>query len=154
LLTNAVKFTPNSGRVTLSLERESEEAVLTVEDTGQGIEPDFLPQVFEMFRQADAGSTRTHGGMGIGLALVRQLTELHGGVVTAPSEGVGRGARFVVRLPLYTATPFAVQEPVAPPERGLAGTCILVVDDTPDTYDMLRVLLESEGAEVVTAASG
>jgi len=101
LLQNAVKFTPEGGAVTVRLERDGCEARLVVEDTGQGMDPTFLPDVFEMFRQADAGLSRRHGGMGIGLALVRQLVDLHGGKVRAESEGLGRGSRFTVWLPLH-----------------------------------------------------
>lgn len=100
LLQNAVKFTPEGGRVAARLERAGGEARLVVEDSGQGLEPEFLPELFEMFRQVDARTSRRHGGLGIGLALVRQLAELHGGRVTAESEGLGRGARFTVWLPL------------------------------------------------------
>ena len=155
LVNNAVKFTPKGGRVSVSLNREGDEATLVVEDSGQGIDADFLPHVFEMFRQADSRSTRRHGGLGVGLALVRQLTELHGGKVEAYSQGPGSGARFTVRLPL---------ESQRVEERGaglplqttgeLAGAHILVVDDTQDSLDMLRFLLRGEGATVETASSG
>jgi PAS domain S-box-containing protein len=111
LLSNAVKFTPEGGRVEVRLRREGERAVLEVEDTGQGIEPDFLPHVFERFRKAEGGS---HGGLGLGLAIVRYLVELHGGRVEARSEGVGRGATFTVRLPVAHAHAEA-----APAERHL-----------------------------------
>ncbi|HYO99217.1 MAG TPA: HAMP domain-containing sensor histidine kinase, partial [Pyrinomonadaceae bacterium] len=100
LLSNAVKFTPEGGRVEVSLKRAGEQAEIVVKDNGVGISPDFLPHVFEHFRQADSTSTRTHGGLGIGLAIVRRLIELHGGTVTVESEGEGRGAAFLIRLPL------------------------------------------------------
>ena len=100
LLQNAVKFTPEGGRVTARLQRAGNEARLSIEDTGQGLEPGLLPNLFQMFRQADSRANLRHGGLGIGLALVRQLVELHGGRVEAESEGPGRGARFTVWLPL------------------------------------------------------
>jgi signal transduction histidine kinase len=100
LLSNAVKFTPEGGRVEVSLKRAGEQAEIVVRDNGTGISPDFLPHVFEHFRQADSTSTRTHGGLGIGLAIVRRLIELHGGTVAVESKGEGRGATFRIRLPL------------------------------------------------------
>jgi signal transduction histidine kinase len=113
LLHNAVKFTPAGGRVTLRQERDGGEARLIVEDTGQGLEAGFLPDLFEMFQQADSGMSRQHGGMGIGLALVRQLVELHGGRVRAESEGPDRGARFTVWLPLARSeAPAGIEQPV------------------------------------------
>lgn len=154
LLNNAVKFTPPGGRITIRLRLEEPDAVFVVEDTGQGIEPGFLPHIFEMFRQADPSTTRAHTGMGIGLALVRQLVELQGGSVSAASAGRGRGARFSVRLrasldekPVVMAIPRAVQ-------RSLDGMRVLVVDDSEDTADMLRRFLESDGAIVATANGG
>lgn len=156
LVNNAVKFTPRGGRVSVILSREDDEAKIVVEDTGQGIDPDFLPCIFDMFRQSDSGITRRHGGLGIGLALVKQLVELHGGEVEACSDGLGRGARFTVRLPLYTME--AEQERAASSlvKAGteLPGANILVVDDSEDSLEMLRLLLTSEGATVTTAADG
>jgi PAS domain S-box-containing protein len=155
LAANAVKFTPKGGRVSVTVGREGEEAVLRVEDTGQGIELKFLPHVFEMFRQAEASSTRTHGGMGIGLALVHQLAELHGGRVDAQSEGLGHGARFTVWFPLQTVSQIPHMTAIAPAVEGeLRGARILVVDDTQDSLEMLSFLLKSEGAAVETAMSG
>jgi signal transduction histidine kinase len=153
LLHNAVKFTPGGGRVVVRLHQEGERARLEVEDTGLGLDPDFLPDLFEMFRQAEAGSSRRYGGLGIGLALVRQLVELHGGEVRAESEGLGRGARFTVWLPLRR---FSGEAAAAPPgEAGsLAGVRVLVVDDSEDTVWMLTRLLETEGAEIAAATSG
>ncbi|HEY6066153.1 MAG TPA: ATP-binding protein [Thermoanaerobaculia bacterium] len=155
LLSNAVKFTPAGGRVRLALTRTGNEARLVVSDTGEGIEAGFLPRVFDVFRQAEGGTVRRHGGMGIGLALVRQLAELHGGRVEAFSAGVGRGATFTVTLPLEES-PAAEgasrtsrdSRPVIPEVR------VLVVDDSPETVASLRDLLESEGARVSTALSG
>lgn len=156
LLANAIKFTPDSGKITVNLSREGREAKLAVGDTGQGIDPGFLKHIFEMFRQGDAGTTRRHGGMGIGLALVRQLVELHGGRVEARSEGVGRGACFSVWLPLDAAAPEAATRPAAreAASQGLAGLRLLVVDDTPDAVAALQDMLELEGALVTTATSG
>lgn len=152
LLNNAVKFTPVGGTVTIRLSSERGRARITVEDTGPGVEPQFLPHVFEMFRQADASSSRPHGGMGIGLALVKQLIELHGGTVAAAST-LGQGARFTIELP-------ATGEKEGPPryspqaEAGiLSHMRILIVDDSADTTDMLCKLFEMDGA-VVTTASG
>lgn len=153
LLNNAIKFTPEGGLVTIGLTCENGDAKLTIEDNGQGIEPAFLPHLFDMFRQADARITRQHGGMGIGLALVRQLVELHGGRIEAASEGVGQGARFTVWLPRQTAQ--WEEEPLVMASDGgrLANLQILVVDDTPDSADMLQMLLLLEGANVQTATS-
>ncbi len=151
LLNNAVKFTPQGGKITITLQREDNEAVLSVADTGQGIAREFLPHVFERFRQADATSSRSHAGLGIGLALVRQLVELHEGKVTVSSAGVGQGAEFTIRLPLSSQE----KQPVSPDnetERGLLNELrILVVDDSEDTTDMLRGLFELGGAQVRTA---
>ena len=106
LLSNAVKFTPEGGRVEVALAQDGDRASITISDTGQGITRDFLPHVFERFQQAESGLTRAHGGLGLGLAIVRHLVELHGGTVTASSEGEGKGATFTVRLPLVlTVTP-------------------------------------------------
>ncbi|MEK6283607.1 MAG: PAS domain S-box protein [Acidobacteriota bacterium] len=154
LLNNAIKFTPAEGHVTINLSQEGDYALLAVADSGQGISPEFLPHVFEIFRQADASIVRRQGGMGIGLALVRQLAELHGGQVKAESGGVGKGARFTVMIPLYTSGMSAL-----PSERtGVTGALekkfILVVDDSSETRDMLGKLLEMEGAFVELAKSG
>jgi signal transduction histidine kinase/ActR/RegA family two-component response regulator len=156
LLNNAVKFTPAGGSIEISLFGEGESAMLKVADTGQGIEPAFLPHVFEMFRQADSSRIRKHGGMGIGLALVQQLVQLHHGTVSAHSEGTGKGSCFTVRLPL---TLEAQRSPVAPGsslvELGvLAETDFLVVDDSEDTIAMLEQLLKTGGASVTTATNG
>lgn len=153
LLHNAVKFTPEGGKVTIRLDREGGEARLMVKDTGQGMDAAFLPDVFEMFRQAEAGLSRRHGGLGIGLALVRQLVELHGGRVRAESEGTGKGSCFTVWLPILSSEGGRVTgaRPVA---GALAGVRVLVVDDSEDTAAMLFHLLKSAGAEVETASSG
>ncbi|MEP6635269.1 MAG: PAS domain S-box protein [Acidobacteriota bacterium] len=154
LLNNAVKFTPPGGKVTVKLRDEGGHAVLTVEDTGQGIAPEFLPHVFEMFRQADASTSRRHGGMGIGLALVQELVQLHNGSVSVYSEGAGTGARFVVKLPLSRATNKTNTEGSKIEPEVLSQMRILVVDDSVDTVDMLRHLFEMDGATVRTAGGG
>ncbi len=154
LLNNSVKFTPNGGRITVRLEEVADEIVLTVSDNGQGIDPSFLPHIFEIFRQADASTNRSQQGMGIGLAVVQQLVELHGGSVTADSAGIGKGATFTIRLPrsVNTRTPLA---PVVDLGIGsLAGLNVLVVDDSEDTTEMVRHLLEISGASVSAATSG
>jgi PAS domain S-box-containing protein len=154
LLNNAIKFTPADGKVRINLSGEGDYSVLAVEDSGQGISPKFLPHVFEIFRQADASIVRRQGGMGIGLALVRQLAELHGGEVTAESEGVGTGARFTVRIPLYTPGVSALPTEKTGASGALKKKFILVVDDSPETTEMLGKLLELEGAFVDIAKSG
>ena len=154
LLNNAVKFTPSGGMVTVKLAKRNGFAQLAVADTGQGIEPKFLPHVFEIFRQADATISRRHGGMGIGLALVQQLVQLQGGSVSVSSGGAGRGAEFMISLPVTTeaAEPRKTGGLLQP--NALTGMRILVVDDSADTVDMLRTLLEMDGAMVSTAAGG
>ena len=152
ILSNAVKFTPAGGSVLISVVREGDEIVLTVSDTGQGIEASFLPNVFEMFRQADSSVNREHAGMGIGLALVRQLVQLHSGSVRAESEGPGRGSRFTVRLPAKIET--AQKENAKTFTFGALDQLIaLVVDDDHDTTFLLKYLLEMSGATVITANS-
>jgi PAS domain S-box-containing protein len=154
LLNNAVKFTGPGGEITITLHPAGTGAQFVVEDTGQGIAPEFLPCVFEIFRQGDASSSRRQGGLGIGLALVKQLAELHGGFVRAESDGAGRGAKFSVWLPLreVEASTDTATKNVA--TGALEGTCILVVDDSSETTDMLSKLLEMDGAEVHTARGG
>jgi two-component system CheB/CheR fusion protein len=134
--------------------REDGFGKLVVQDTGQGIAPEFLPHVFEIFRQADASSSRRQGGLGIGLALVRQLTELHGGQVQAESEGIGKGASFTVLLPLEEATASNGEERPLEIGTALKHKRILVVDDSAETTIMLSKLLQMEGAQVQTARSG
>ena len=154
LLNNSVKFTPRGGRITVRLEEDGDEIVLTVSDNGQGIDSTFLPHIFEIFRQADASTNRSQQGMGIGLAVVQQLVELHGGSVTADSAGQGKGATFTIRLPrsVNTRTPLA---PVVDLGIGsLEGMNVLVVDDSEDTTEMVRHLLEISGASVCAATSG
>ncbi|HSE31775.1 MAG TPA: PAS domain S-box protein [Pyrinomonadaceae bacterium] len=154
LLNNAVKFTPTGGDITISLSENADEAILRVADTGQGIPPEFLPHVFEIFRQADASSSRRQGGLGIGLALVKQLAELHGGGVKAESEGAGKGSRFTVWLPLYNLPVSSQSTVTRAPDDILKHKLILVVDDSRETTEMLSRLLQMEGAFVQTARSG
>ena len=163
LLSNAVKFTPKEGCVTVSLRKEGSDAVLTVTDTGIGINPDFLPYVFDRFSQADSSATRRHGGLGLGMAIVRYLVELHGGTVRAFSEGENKGATFTaivpMRMPVRTRDAAPSLEAAAY-EQGptddlphLAGISILVVDDEPDSRSFLCALLEHQGATVTSAGS-
>ena len=160
LLSNAVKFTPKGGRVQIQLQRVSSHVELLVSDTGQGIHPDLLPYVFDRLRQGDSSSTRAHGGLGLGLALVRHFVELHGGIVFAESPGEGRGATFVVKLPLMTARPAELAAERTPPTfqrasaQSLAGLRILVVDDDPTAVDLNREILSQAGAEVRGCTSG
>ncbi|MGJ5632342.1 ATP-binding protein [Nostoc sp. CALU 1950] len=159
LLSNAVKFTPEGGKIDIQLERVDTQAQITVSDTGKGISPDFLPYVFEYFRQADGTTTRKFGGLGLGLAIVRHLIELHGGTIWAESLGEGQGAIFRARLPLIKKdlTPkqhikIAALNP-SPVIEILAGIQILVVDDDDDTRDFHTFLLEQAGARVIAVAS-
>ena len=156
LLSNAVKFTPAGGSVTLAIHRRGEVDELVVSDSGIGIDAEFLPNVFDTFRQADATATRSHGGLGLGLAIVRQLVQLHGGIVSAASDGRDRGATFTVRLPIRDhqrdlLTPPAVGETQRP--RLLSGYTIVAVDDDQDTRELLQSVLETAGARVHAAAS-
>jgi PAS domain S-box-containing protein len=165
LLINAVKFTPKGGRIQVVLERVNSHVEFHVIDSGEGIDPAFLPHVFERFIQADSSTTRRHGGLGLGLAIVKQLVDLHGGSVSARSPGRGQGATFTVALPLTAIhpEPEAVVEkrhPSAgssgrPPEpcTDLSGRRILVVDDEPDARSLLKRVLEDCEAEVIVAAS-
>ncbi len=165
LLSNAVKFTPKGGRVQIKLEHVGSDARIIVSDTGSGINSAFLPHVFEPFRQADGTTTRVQGGLGLGLAIARQLVEIHGGTLTAASAGEGQGASFTISIPLgivQTTAPTAVELPAdatfhsrsfgAKP-ASLSGLRIMAVDDEADTRDMIRAVLEEFGANVLTAAS-
>lgn len=163
LLSNAVKFTPRGGRVQVRLERINSHCELTVTDNGEGIAPEFLPHVFDRFSQADGSSTRSHGGLGLGLGIVRHLVELHGGTVQARSAGLGQGAAFAVRLPLLVAhretdddlrhasagdSPDSVRL-----QAELAGVSVLVVEDNEDSRKLLIAILSRSGARVQAAES-
>jgi len=164
LLLNAIKFTPAGGRVDLVARRTSTTVRIVVRDTGMGISPGFLPHVFERFRQADSSTTRTHSRVGLGLAIVRHLVELHGGAIHAASEGEGRGAAFTITLPVKPAPlhppPVDAAAAAEAPEGGgqrseapLGGIRVLVVDDQPDGLEMIEHALTHEGAVVQTATS-
>lgn len=164
LLSNAIKFTPRGGRVQVRLERVNSHIEIVISDNGPGISPDFLPFVFDRFRQADQRTSRQHGGMGLGLSIVRHLVELHGGSVKAQSAGEGHGATFTVQLPVAAVYELDQNVGRVHPTAGdllpetecrdrLDGLKILIVDDEPDTRDMLKAGLSRCGAEVVAAAS-
>jgi two-component system, chemotaxis family, CheB/CheR fusion protein len=161
LLSNAVKFTPGGGRVEVWIGRVENSFHIRVSDTGEGISKDFLPHVFERFRQQDATSQRRHGGLGLGMAIVKELVELHGGTVRAASRGEGQGATFTVALPIPTSTPEAEDSPFSAPRAAvpssdrtaLAGLRLVVVEDDPDTRDMLVMIFGQSGASVSAVAS-
>jgi CheY-like chemotaxis protein len=165
LVSNAVKFTPDGGRVTVSVGKADGKVVIAVKNTGMGIPPEFLPHLFERFRQVDGSPSRMSGGLGLGLAIVRHLTELHGGTVRAESEGLGRGATFIVTLPVKA---FTTGLSKAPPGRAevvqgtdevrskkdpLAHQRVLVVEDEDDARDLIEMLLSGAGAQVKSASS-
>ena len=164
LLSNAVKFTPQGGGVNARLTRDGARVKFSVTDTGRGIAPEFLPHVFDRFRQADSATTRQYGGLGLGLSIVRHLAEAHGGTVEAESEGEGRGATFAVAFPLaYTSARPCAEDAsqailsddaaVAASPEGLAGVRVLVVDDEPDTRRLISTVIAETGAEVIACAT-
>jgi NO-binding membrane sensor protein with MHYT domain/CheY-like chemotaxis protein/nitrogen-specific signal transduction histidine kinase len=158
LLSNAVKFTPNGGMVQVLLGRDGHDVVIRVADSGIGIEPEFLPHVFDRFRQQDASITRRHGGLGLGLSIARQLVELHGGTIGVASPGPHAGTTFTVRLPLAqpeaaTPQPEPVRMPEAKAEGVLAGVKVLLVDDADDTLEVLQQILQHSGARIMAATS-
>lgn len=162
LLCNAVKFTPKGGRVHIVLERVNSHVEIAVSDTGAGIAPEQRSRLFERFWQADSSTTRVHAGLGLGLAIVRHLTELHGGTVTAESPGVGQGSTFTVKLPVAPMVRTAaeltrrhptLQDAAVVPNARLDGVRVLLVDDEPDSNEAVRVLLDHYGAEVRVAGS-
>lgn len=164
LLTNAIKFTPSGGRVRVDVERASDRVWVRVSDTGKGIYPSFLPYVFDRFRQADSSTTRSHGGLGLGLTIVRRLVELHGGSVHAQSLGEGRGATFTVQLPAQSGVDVADAGPASDNGRSaafasseflpdLSGLQVLAVDDEPDALELIRQALQRSGAAVFLATS-
>jgi signal transduction histidine kinase/CheY-like chemotaxis protein len=154
LITNAVRFTPAMGTVTVTLCRDDQMDTIEVRDTGAGIEPQFIPFMFEPFRQADAASTRAHGGLGLGLTIVRRLTEMHGGSVAVASDGAGKGATLTVTLPVRRPAP-AARVPLLPrhPVASLSEATVLVVDDDPDTLELLTSTLRTAGARPISADS-
>ena len=157
LLSNAVKFTPHGGKICIRVEQDGADARVTVKDTGQGIEPEFLPRVFDRFLQADSSTTRSFGGLGLGLAIVRHLVELHGGTVSAQSEGLNKGATFSATFPLLAER----AEPVAMPHsdtngtenHSLEGLRILLVDDEPEAREIISTVMTRTGAEVTACHS-
>jgi CheY-like chemotaxis protein len=164
LLSNAVKFTPKRGRIQVALERVNSHIEISVSDTGEGIEPEFLPYVFERFRQAEGTTTRRHGGLGLGLSIVKHLVELHGGTVRAKSPGKGQGSTFIVALPLLIVHPNADDSPRVHPTAAMPTPMdcdhirlnevrLLVVDDEPDARSLVKRLLEQCDANVVLAGS-
>jgi CheY-like chemotaxis protein len=159
LLSNAIKFTPKSGGIVIRTLIAEQKVKIVLTDTGQGIEPGFLPQIFEPFRQADGSSTRRHGGLGLGLAIVKRLIEVHGGHIYAASEGPELGSTFTVELPLLSddravVTP-VVRNSVAPRSytHQLDHVKVLVVDDDTDARELLESVLTDQGASVLTASS-
>ena len=166
LLSNAIKFTPNGGNVEVRFERSATGVAIIVKDTGQGIEPDFIPFVFERFRQAQSATTRAYGGLGLGLSIVRNIVEMHGGSVRAESAGKDRGATFTIALPIRALSDFPREEEshVAHEVKSeapstlqesvrLDGVGVLVVDDDPDSRELLKIWLTTSGAEVTTCVS-
>jgi PAS domain S-box-containing protein len=161
LLSNAVKFTPQQGSVNVLVRQNESSAQIVISDSGIGIASEFLPHVFERFRQADSTATRAHGGLGLGLAIVRHLIELHGGTVTAESDGVNQGARFTLNLPLTAAqtsenrlwAPELQSGMIEGGDGPLQGLRVLVVEDEPDTRTLLVVLLQRAGAQVIETAT-
>jgi PAS domain S-box-containing protein len=165
LLSNAVKFTPKGGRVQVRLERVDSHIEIVVADTGVGIKKDFLPYVFERFRQGESGPARKTGGLGLGLAIVRHIVEMHGGVVLAESPGEGQGSTFTVTLPMMSVQPSTTaprlrEHPLAAHNQklealgDLSGVHVLAVDDEEDSLGLIRTVLEAAGARVTTASSG
>ncbi|HKG59402.1 MAG TPA: ATP-binding protein [Pyrinomonadaceae bacterium] len=155
LLSNAVKFTPHSGKISLCVEQDETDARVTVTDSGQGIDAEFLPRVFDRFRQADSSTTRSFGGLGLGLAIVRHLVELHGGTVSAQSDGVTKGATFTVTFPLMADRAPVTVTPA--PEIGhtysLDGLKVLLVDDEPEARQIISTVITRTGAEVKSCKS-
>ncbi|PYR03061.1 MAG: hypothetical protein DMF97_02850 [Acidobacteria bacterium] len=156
LLANAVRFTPKDGWVDVAVRQTHDATQIIVGDTGTGISADFLPHVFDRFRQGQSGTMRSHGGLGLGLSIVRHLVELHGGTVTAESPGLSRGATFTVTLPRTEAAPVtAPRRPVVGEHFAISlpGACVLVVDDDTDTREVVREILQYAGAKVITSGS-
>jgi CheY-like chemotaxis protein len=153
LLSNAIKFSEFGAHITITVVHRLREATLRVTDEGKGIDPEFLPHVFDLFSQEDASLTRTQGGLGLGLAISRRIVELHDGTLEARSEGLGKGAEFTVKLPTENYTPprefdEVLLDPALRPSEKLSGLRIMVVDDDPDCLDILGSWLTSQGAEI------
>lgn len=153
IISNAVKFTPAGGTIRVSLGREADDARVVIADTGKGIAPEFLPFVFEIFRQQEQGTHRSHEGLGIGLSLVKKLTELLKGTVSVVSAGAGRGTEVTVRFPL-AAEILQLENTAAFSATALAGLSVLVVEDSADALESLRLMLELLGAKVSVARDG
>jgi CheY-like chemotaxis protein len=165
LLSNAVKFTPRGGQIQVVLMRTNSHLEVSVTDTGEGISAEFLPHVFDRFRQADASTTRRHGGLGLGLAIAKHLVELHGGSIDVASAGIGSGTTINVRLPVallraeapvagVTRRPVAAAPPLqVDPRDDIRGITVLAVDDEPDSRGLVKRLLEDRGASVLIADS-
>ena len=153
LLFNAVKFTPREGSISITLAAVGDRARITVADNGEGIDPTVLPHIFDRFLQADSSTSRKHGGMGIGLSLVRSLTELHGGEVSAESAGQGKGSVFTVSIPINKSAGIDVERPELPPTAIVKGLRALVVEDNAEARDSMALVLQNAGMEVKTAAS-
>jgi CheY-like chemotaxis protein len=164
LLNNAIKFTPKGGSVHVLLKRVDSSVEISIIDSGEGISPEFLPNIFNRFEQADASTTWRDGGLGLGLAIVKHLVELHRGEIRAKSDGVGKGATFIVSLPLTAVHPLQGELECEPPQPkpqdrsllsgiSLKGANVLVIDDEPDARNLLKLLLKSAGASVSLAQS-
>ncbi|MBD2448946.1 PAS domain-containing protein [Nostoc sp. FACHB-152] len=154
LLSNAIKFTPQGGRVEIWLQRLDNQAQIIVTDNGKGINPDFIPYIFESFRQEDVSVNRKYGGLGLGLAIVRHIVEAHAGTVTVDSQGEGQGSTFTVSLPLLNIEPESDRtEKLSADELNLTGIKILTIDDEPDSRNFLTIMLADYGAEVMTVAT-
>jgi len=154
LLSNAIKFTPSGGRIDIQLTAENGQAVVSISDTGKGIQPNFLPHLFESFQQEDTSITRTYGGLGLGLSIVKYIVDAHGGTITATSLGEGKGATFTLRLPLLNDSAAAASQAPSKTKADLAGIKVLAVDDNEDARNLLHILLEMHGAQVKTVDSG
>src|SRR6185503_18475987 len=157
LLSNAVKFTPHGGKICVRVEQEGADARVTVKDTGQGIEPEFLPRVFDRFLQADSSTTRSFGGLGLGLAIVRHLVELHGGTVSAQSDGLNKGATFSATFPLLAERAETITIPHSEmntvENHSLDGLRVLLVDDEPEAREIISTVMTRTGAEVTACHS-
>src|SRR5690242_12162242 len=157
LLSNSIKFTPKGGEVDVIVDERDSFLEIRIDDSGMGISPEFMPFVFDRFRQGDASLTRQYGGLGLGLAIVKQLVELHGGTVRAESSGAGMGSSFIVNLPLAPSVPETKSEPLPSqeciePQSLFKGLKVLVIDDELDARELIRRILAQQEASVITAA--